>query len=484
MNYKHLKFSALHQTRFPVSGESSIKHHNDNQRVTVHKEILLPTVSLLYVYLQVMKRVLIITYYWPPIGGSGVQRWVKFAKYLPAEGWQPVIYTPENPDLSSVDTSLLNDIPEEAEIIRTRILEPYGIYRKLTGSKGQIKVEANPGNGGKGSLLKKISMWIRGNFFMPDPRCFWINPSVRFLKKYLKEHPVDMIISTGPPQSMHLIARKVALATGIPWVADFRDPWTKIFYFKHLRLGKWAERRHHELEQSVLDDATAVVAVSPLVQKDFAEMTKTPVHLVTNGYDESDYTDPVETDGNFNIVHTGLLTTDGNPVELWKVLGEKCRANREFSERFRLILAGKTDPSVLKSIRDAGLEAYMTDLGYIDHDKAVQQQRQASVLILPIREEPETKAILPGKLFEYLAARRPILGVGTREGAMAAVLQETGAGKIFDWKDTADIKEYIDKCWTDFCSGELMTEASDIERFSRRSTTRKMVELFEGLIKN
>ena len=213
-------------------------------------------------------------------------------------------------------------------------------------------------------------------------------------------------------------------------------------------------------------------------------MTKTPVHLVTNGYDESDYTDPVETDGNFNIVHTGLLTTDGNPVELWKVLGEKCRANREFSERFRLILAGKTDPSVLKSIRDAGLEAYMTDLGYIDHDKAVQQQRQASVLILPIREEPETKAILPGKLFEYLAARRPILGVGTREGAMAAVLQETGAGKIFDWKDTADIKEYIDKCWTDFCSGELMTEASDIERFSRRSTTRKMVELFEGLIKN
>ena len=428
-----------------------------------------------------MKRVLIITYYWPPIGGSGVQRWVKFAKYLPSEGWQPVVYTPENPDLSSIDTSLLNDIPKECEIIKTRILEPYGIYRKLTGSKGQIKVEANPGNGGKGSLLKKISMWIRGNFFMPDPRCFWIGPSVRYLKKYLKEHPVDVIVSTGPPQSMHLIARKVSLATGIPWAADFRDPWTKIFYFKHLRLSRWAERKHHKLEQSVLDDATAVVAVSPLVQKDFAAMTSTPVYLVTNGYDESDYTDTVETDGDFNMVHTGLLTGEGNPTALWNILGEKCREDKEFADKFRLTLAGKTDEKVLESIRQAGLEKYMTDLGYIDHDKAVKQQRKASVLILPIREEPETKAILPGKLFEYLAARRPVLGVGTREGAMATVLQETGAGKIFDWNDTEDIKNYIDRCWTDFQKGDLHTDAVDIERFSRRSTTRRMAELLDAL---
>ena len=429
-----------------------------------------------------MKRVLIITYYWPPIGGSGVQRWVKFAKYLPSEGWQPVVYTPENPDLSSIDMSLLNDIPAEAEIIKRRIFEPYGIYRKLTGSKGQIKIEANPGKGGKKSLLKRISMWIRGNFFMPDPRCLWINPSARYLKKYLKDHPVDIIVSTGPPQSMHLIARKVSLATGIPWVADFRDPWTGIFYFKHLMLSKWADKRHHELEKMVLDDATAIVAVSPLVQKDFAAMTSTPVHLVTNGYDENDYIDEVVPDDNFNVVHTGLLTGEGNPVALWNILGEKCREDKEFASRFRLTLAGKTDEKVLASIREAGLEAYLTNLGYIDHNMAVLQQRKASLLILPIREEPETKAILPGKLFEYLAARRPILGVGTREGAMSTVLQETGAGKIFDWVDTDDIKSYIDKCWKAYLNGTLKTEASDIERFSRRSTTKDMVGLFDRII--
>ena len=431
-----------------------------------------------------MKRALIITYYWPPIGGSGVQRWVKFAKYLPQEGWQPVIYTPENPDLSSVDTSLLNDIPQEAEIIKTHILEPYGIYRKLTGSKGQIKVEANPGGDGKRSLLKKVSMWIRGNFFMPDPRCFWINPSVRYLKKYLKEHPVDVIISTGPPQSMHLIARKVSLATGIPWIADFRDPWTKIFYFKHLMLSKWAEKKHHKLEQSVLDDATAIVAVSPLVQKDFMAVTNTPVHLITNGYDESDYLEAIEPDTHFNVVHTGLLTGEGNPVELWNVLGEKCSEDKAFAEKFRLTLAGKTDAKVLESIKAAGLESYLTDLGYINHDKAVQEQRKASILILPIREEPETKAILPGKLFEYLAAQRPILGVGTREGAMATILQETKAGKIFDWTDKADIRNYIDGCWEAFLNGTLKTEATDIQRFSRRSTAKQMAELFEHLTKD
>ena len=283
---------------------------------------------------------------------------------------------------------------------------------------------------------------------------------------------------------MHLIARKVSLATGIPWIADFRDPWTKIFYFKHLMLSKWAEKKHHKLEQSVLDDATAIVAVSPLVQKDFAAVTKTPVHLITNGYDESDYLETIEPDTRFNVVHTGLLTGEGNPVELWNVLGEKCREDKNFAENFHLTLAGKTDAKVLESIKTAGLENYLTDLGYINHDKAVQEQRKASILILPIREEPETKAILPGKLFEYLAAQRPILGVGTREGAMATVLQETGAGKIFDWTDKADIRSYIDGCWEAFLDGTLKTEATDIQRFSRRSTAKQMAELFEHLTKD
>ena len=293
-----------------------------------------------------MKKVLIITYYWPPSGGSGVQRWVKFAKYLPQNGWQPVIYTPENPEFTTIDRTLEDDVPEEAVILKRPIFEPYGIYRRLFG-KGDVPVvagedaadirenirikerksevaEVNPINAQEKSLGQKISLWIRGNFFIPDPRCLWIRPSVHFLKKYLKEHPVDVIVSTGPPHSMHLIAQKVAAATCIPWVADFRDPWTKMFYFKHLELTPWAERKHERLEKGVLDGADVVVAVSPLVQEEFKELTDTPVELITNGYDEDDFDDAdkemrvseeetgSENEELFNVVHTGLFAADGN----------------------------------------------------------------------------------------------------------------------------------------------------------------------------
>ena len=240
-----------------------------------------------------MKRVLIITYYWPPTGGSGVQRWVKFAKYLPSEGWQPVIYTPENPEQLAVDHSLEAEIPEDTEIIKTHITEPYELYKRFLKRSGHSKeaVEVNPVNAQNKSLAQKAAMWIRGNLFRPDPRCLWIRPSVRFLKKYLEEHPVDLIVSTGPPQSMHLIGRRLAEETGLPWIADFRDPWTKIFYFKHLAMTKATERWHHRMEKKVLDDATSVVAVSPLVQQEFQAMTQTPVELITNGYDECDFPD-------------------------------------------------------------------------------------------------------------------------------------------------------------------------------------------------
>jgi hypothetical protein len=209
-----------------------------------------------------MKRVLIISYYWPPTGGSGVQRWVKFAKYLPAEGWQPVIYTPENPEQLAVDTSLESEIPAEAEIIKTHITEPYELYKKFLRRSGHSKeaVEVNPVNAQNKSFAQKAAMWVRGNFFLPDPRCMWIKPSVKYLKKYLEEHPVDLIVSTGPPQSMHLIGRRLALETGIPWIADFRDPWTKIFYFKHLSMTAWTRSWHEKMERKVLDDASAVVA--------------------------------------------------------------------------------------------------------------------------------------------------------------------------------------------------------------------------------
>jgi len=427
------------------------------------------------------KRVLIISYYWPPTGGSGVQRWVKFSRYLPSEGWQPVVYTPLNPEMITVDESLAKEIPSEVEVIKTKIFEPYEIYRKLSGKKGGAqKGEVNPINAGKKSLGQKIAMFIRGNFFIPDPRCFWIGPSVKYLKNYLKEHPVDMIVSTGPPHSMHLIARKVALATGIPWIADFRDPWTKMFYFKHLGLTKLSERRHRKLEKLVLDDATVIVAVSPLVRDEFVKMTDTPVELITNGYDENDAV-KVEADGFFNLTHTGLFASDGIPDLLWKVLAEKAAADAEFAAKLRIRLVGKTDAEVLASLKAAGLESNTVHLGYQPHHVAVEEQAKASLLLLPLRKEPEYRAVLPGKLFEYLSARRPILGIGQPDGAMAAIVKETSTGVTVDWNDEAALRMEIDRHWEAFKQGLDIYGGKDVSAYSRRALTRRMAELMNKL---
>ncbi len=439
-----------------------------------------------------MKRVLIISYYWPPSGGSGVQRWVKFAKYLPEEGWQPVIYTPENPELTAVDKTLSSEIPPVAEIIKRHITEPYGIYRKLMGkgsstdlktltSAGSSSDEVNPINGGMKSWKQNLSLFIRGNFFIPDPRILWLHPSVRFLKEYLKGHPVDAIVTTGPPQSMHLIGLKLSKATGLPWIADFRDPWTKMFYFKHLGLTRRSEEKHHQLEKEVLDGATRIIAVSPMVQKDFQVMTSTPVELITNGFDEEDFNREFELDEYFNITHTGLFASDGNPETLWKVLADKCSSDEEFKRSLRIRLVGKTDKEIIDSIVSAGLGQNLRDFGYQSHEVAVREQLNASVLILPLRKEPEYEAVLPGKLFEYLASRRPILGIGQTEGAMAKVVRETGSGVVYNWDEEKKIKAWIDLCWDEFKNDELKDNMSDISKYSRRKLTKRLASLLNEL---
>ena len=439
-----------------------------------------------------MKRVLIISYYWPPTGGSGVQRWVKFAKYLPSEGWQPVIYTPDNPEQLAVDHSLEEEIPAEAEVIKTHITEPYELYKKFLRKSGHSAeaVEVNPVNAQNKSFLQKVAMWVRGNMFRPDPRCLWIGPSVRFLKKYLEEHPVDLIVSTGPPQSMHLIGRRLALETGLPWIADFRDPWTKIFYFKHLSMTRATERWHRKMEKKVLDDASVVVAVSPLVQQEFQVMTQTPVELITNGFDTCDFPSErhIEADGgpdkDFVITHTGLFAADGNPTVLWKVLADKCASDEEFAKLLKINLVGKTDRQIVESVKSAGLGANLIDMGYKPHAEAIEQQRRASLLILPLRKEPEYKAVLPGKLFEYLASWRPVLGIGQPDGAMSMILNSTKTGVVLDWNDEASVSRFIELCWKNHLAGRLTVDDADISQFTRKELTRRMAALFDKTVKS
>ena len=425
-----------------------------------------------------MKKVLIITYYWPPTGGSGVQRWVKFAKYLRRFGWEPVIYTPENPEQLARDESLTADVPSDIEVIRRPILEPYKLYRKFfrSGDKG---AGVNQMNGQKKTFKQRLAVLARGNLFVPDPRAGWVRPSVKFLRKYLKDNPVDAIVTSGPPQSMHLIGLKLKLKTGVRWLADFRDPWTRVYYFKHMGLLPWTAALHRRLEQKVLDNADTIIAVTSYVQADFQASTATPVELITNGFDQDDFVSepPALPADRFTIVHTGIMASDGNPLRLWDVLARKCSEDANFKQQLRIRLAGPTDAEIFEALKMRGLGDNVDNLGYISHTQTIQEQRNANILIMPLREEPELAKILPGKIFEYLAARRPILGIGQESGAAADVLKDAGAGVIYDWDRVEPVRNYIESAWERHLLGADDSPKGDISKYSRLELTKKLAEI-------
>lgn len=427
-----------------------------------------------------MKRVLIITYYWPPSGGAGVQRWLKFAKYLPEFGWQPVIYTPENPEIPVHDESLAKDIPKQAEIIKTKIWEPYELYKKFTGRKGQRINSSFLNDGKKTGVTDKISVWLRGNLFIPDARKFWVKPSVRYLTEYLKISPVDAIISTGPPHSMHLIAMGLKKNINVRWIADFRDPWTNIDFYPELMLTAAADRNHRKMERNVLEQADEVITVGKTMAEEFRAMAACDPVVITNGFDEDDIPKgEIAFDKYFSIAHIGTMVKTRNPENLWKALTELCSEIEGFSEHLKIKLAGKADLSVRKSITSASLDRYTEYIEYLPHDQAVILQRKTQVLLLVLNDTPNAKGILTGKFFEYMAAERPIVCIGPEDGDAAAIINETGCGEVYTFDDVSGIKEGILRYYRLFLDGNLKSKASGIQQYSRKSLTAKLTTLLQ-----
>jgi len=429
-----------------------------------------------------MKKVLIVTYYWIPSGGAGVQRWVKFAKYLRQYGWEPIICTPQNPEYPSIDHSFEKDIPADITVLKTPIWEPYNVYRNLTGKKNQAINAGFISENKKQGWKDKLSIWIRGNFLIPDPRRFWIKPSVRFLNDYLKENPVDAVITTGPPHSMHLIGMGLKKTfPSLPWVADFRDPWTNIDFYKDLNLTWLADKIHHKLERDVLQKADMVLVVSRGMEEEFAPMKPKKLQVITNGYDESDVQiGTLALDAKFSISHIGTLNAARNPRTVWKVLSEICAENVAFKNDLQIQLVGKVDFSVLEDIQSYGLQEQLLKIDYLSHSEAIAKQNSSQVLMLLINQSGNAKGILTGKFFEYLAAKRPILAVGPTDGDAAVVLNETGAGVIVDFADEQETKKAILNYYNRYKKDTLSIQSESVERFSRRSLTGELAGLLDG----
>ena len=434
-----------------------------------------------------MKKVLIITYYWPPSGGAGVQRWLKFVKYLRQFGWEPVVFTPENPEFPSIDNSLEQDIPKGVEVITNKIWEPYQFYKKFTGKSKKDKIQSGflSEKNNRFEILEQFAIWLRGNLFIPDARRFWIKPSVKYLSKYLKNNPVDLVVSTGPPHSAHLIAFKLNKKLGVRWIADFRDPWTNIDFYSDLKLSRCADKVHHKLEKRVLENADAVVVISRGMKNDFSSIHNRNYNVIPNGYDLGDInkTEAKPTaDKKFVLAHIGSLNKDRNPLNLWQAIGELVKENEEFARYLEIKNVGKIDIKAIESVKKFGIEQYLKRVEYLSHQKVIAQQQNSTILLLLVNRTPNAKLIVTGKIFEYLISGRPILCIGPTDGDAASIINETNCGNVFGFDEVNMLKNYLINAFEMHKNGTIETDCHNVEQYSRENLTKRLTDLFNSVI--
>jgi glycosyltransferase involved in cell wall biosynthesis len=396
-----------------------------------------------------------------------------------------VVYTPSNPGFPVIDHTLTGDIPADVKVIKNPIWEPYEFYKNFSG-KRSMEYSSNRFSGSKKSagIIEQLSVWIRGNLFIPDARKFWIKPSVRFLIKYLKENPVNAIVSTGPPHSMHLIALKIKELLNIPWLADFRDPWTDIDYYRDLKISAFADRKHKKLELKTIKGCNAMVVVSKDMKENYEKMGATNVHLITNGFDPDDLNvDGVISYNKFSISHIGTLPPAFNLKGLWKVLSELCEIVPEFGNNLEVKLVGKVDSAVIEDIEEARLNKYLTRIDYVDHNKVALLMRQSATLLLVInKDSPNSKGILTGKFFEYLASGRPILAIGPTDGDLARTLDDSESGYIAKYDDVNGIKDIVLMLYNRYLNNTLTISPKEIWRYTRKNLTADLSAVLDQMI--
>lgn len=426
------------------------------------------------------KKVLILTYYWPPSGGTGVQRWLHFTRYLHELGWDPIIYTPSNPEAPVQDESLLTFVPKDIQVIQTEIWEPTQLYLKFTGNAGkQLHTGFLQEKGGKKpGLTKRLSMWLRANIFIPDAKMAWIRPSTKFLLKFLKEQKVEAIISTGPPHSLHLIAKNLKAKTKLPWIADFRDPWTQIDWFEQLPLTSWGLRWHQKLEQSVLKQADELVVVSRDMQTQMTQLAGRVPQLISNGFAPEDFMHfEKQADPHFTILHTGSINKDRNPGALWKSLGCYVQEHPEFAQKLKIRLIGALDACVQEDLQANGLLPYTYFENFVPHEQVLEELSACSLLLLPLNNVKSQKGIVTGKLFEYLASEQAILAIGPHDGDAAAILSKQAGTMVINFDTDVPWPAVIE------LSSQKISRKDTLLPYSRKELAKEMHELLVQLTK-
>mgnify|MGYP006136840235 CR=1 FL=1 len=430
-----------------------------------------------------MKRVLIISYYWPPAGGISVIRPLKLAKYIGQLGWEPVICTAENPHYPFIDENAINDIPEGLEIIKVPIIEPYEFYKRLTGQNQKSALADVIQNAPKRSFLHNLSVWVRGNFFIPDARCLWIKPVVNELIEYLKDNPVDAIITTGPPHSVNRIGYLLNKKINLPWLADFQDPWTQVDYYKHFKISKWAHRKHRKMENQIFENADLITIVSNSWKTDLEHIGANNVEVVPLGYDPTDFSENIKLDSKFTLTHLGLLGEDRNPTVLIEVIANLCKLDSNFSKYFRLQLVGKVNDRLKNLVKELDLSEHVRFIRQVNRDEALEIMQASQLLLLLLNKAENVGGRIPGKVFEYFGARRPVLSLGPTNTDIEKMLSEAGAGENIDYSDNSQLKIYLQNQLNRFLNEGINSTSNSVKKFTHKEVSATFAKHLETITK-
>lgn len=419
------------------------------------------------------KKVLIITYYWPPAGGISVLRCLKFAKYLREFGWEPIVYVPENADYPSYDDTNSKDIPEGITILKYPIWEPFSLFKKLSGRKKSDNANPVYQRDKKPSLIDKFSIWLRGNYFIPDARAAWIKPSVKYLSEYLSNNPVDALLTDGPPHTNTVIACQLSKKFSIPWLADFQDPWTQVDYYKMMHIGRRADGIHKRLEQEAFRTAKKITIASPTWKKDLESIGANNVDVIYWGYDEDDFAPitPQKNTDHFVILHAGILGFDRLPDKFIKAVGDLAKANSQFRKKLLLKFYGPVDFELKELVQKEGLEQNTLFGGNISRQKVLEELMNANLLLLLLNKADNAQGRLPGKLYEYLRAYTPILCLGPEHSDASHILKETQTGDSLEYNDYEGIFKTITRA---FEHKSMDFKPQNIQQFDIKNQTEKV----------
>ncbi|MEX1054716.1 MAG: glycosyltransferase, partial [Rhodothermales bacterium] len=363
-----------------------------------------------------MPRVLFVTYYYPPSGGPGVQRSLKFTKYLPEFGWTPDVLTvrPEHASYPDLDPDLGSDIRPDIHVERTSAWDPYAMYARVLGREKKDVVSVGFLGEAHMNARQRAARWIRANLFLPDARVGWVPYAVARGHRLLRERDHDVILTTGPPHSTHLVGLMLSALHKKPWLVDFRDPWTEIDYYAELPMSSLAQSADAALERLVLRRATAGTVVSEAMRRQLPRTASLRLEVIENGFDPADFQGlrAVPPADRFEIAHIGNLNAARNPTALWRALS----VLRKEMPELRVVMIGNVEPAVLTTAAAYGLDDLIENLPYVPHDAAIRHMMQSTLLLLSINRVKGAGGIVTGKAYEYVASGRPVLGIGPVDG--------------------------------------------------------------------